>query len=664
MSELSQIKIDDVVYNIKDANARQNTDDLKNANSQLADHLGYNINQNYTGFQIGFYANGTGVYNPSRTDYVCTKSIIEVEPNSTVYLSDIPNAGQAYLITYDANRQYVNKGLISGTISNHKIQLTVPADIYYVHIDIINGQNPMNPADYADVIINTTQNTDVIAGLDARITDNTKRSTENKNVLSKISNYNQFGGWTVGLFSNANGAYVGNRTDYLCISEKMPVSEGDIVQLTVNAPTILQYIYIQWYDSNDTLLSHSDYGNKREAIAFAPTDASYFHVSISKMYGEPMVMSDYMDTVLYIGISETDALSNILALRNNSDNLLLVNWTNFIYFFGQGHFGYTDNRIGLLSTFKTKYKYRVKAENGYMIAAGSFSSETPSLATETGNTGWVSETVLEKDTYYIMNCRKSDDSNISADNYANPHITISRISEDREIGANYAVGSDFLKKDIGVTNIGTLTYAQSFCKYDDYYYSVDGENISKQDSTFTEVSNAVLGTGHGNSLQLGHNGKAYASGWNDQKVYEVDLTTLTITNTYTLPTTGYTTVAVDDINKLMYIFQRATFPDTLENYNFIVYDYANEQIVSTKKTTVAFGAMQAVDFVDGRIFVLNGLGTAAVPNGYRIYNTNGDIIAEYVLGSFATHEPEGICIDRDTQDILISFGAKVVYKIA
>ena len=332
-------------------------DDLKSANSQLADHLGYNINQNYTGFQIGFYANGTGVYNPSRTDYVCTKSIIEVEPNSTVYLSDIPNGGEAFLITYDANRQYVNSGIIKDWISNNKVQLAIPADIYYVHIDIHSGFDPMNPADYADVIISTTQNTDVIAGLDARITDNTKRSTENKNVLSKISNYNQFGGWTVGLFSNADGAYYGNRTDYLCIADKMPVSEGDMVQLTVNAPTTLQNIFIQWYDSNDTLLSHSDYGNKREAIAFAPTDASYFHVSISKMYGEPMVMSDYMDTVLYIGISETDALSNILALRNNSDNLLLVNWTNYIYFFGQGNFGYADNRIGLLSTFKTKYKY-------------------------------------------------------------------------------------------------------------------------------------------------------------------------------------------------------------------------------------------------------------------------------------------------------------------
>lgn len=234
---------------------------------------------------------------------------------------------------------------------------------------------------------------------------------------------------------------------------------------------------------------------------------------------------------------------------------------------------------------------------------------------------------------------------------------------EKPINSDYSVCTDFMKKPINLVRLGTLTYQQSFCMYNGHYYSTDGSHIAEQDEDFNVVRNVSINVGHGNSLQLGSNGLAYASGWDDNKIYVVDLTTLTVTDTITLPTTGYTTCAVDDVKHIAYIWQRDTRPNTESYYNFIVYDYENNQTLSTKETTVSFGAMQSVDTYFDLFIVLNGLGTGALPNGYRVYNKSGDVVSEYVIGSFNSIEPEGIFIDRDTNDIYISFINKSVYKI-
>ena len=258
---------------------------------------------------------------------------------------------------------------------------------------------------------------------------------------------------------------------------------------------------------------------------------------------------------------------------------------------------------------------------------------------------------------------------ISTENYARftfakedvtQYITPSELTEFKlekisDFGSDYMIDTGFNMIPVTAFPIGTLSGLQSFCKYNDKYYSTNGSNLYVQEEDFTLESTTELSLGHGNSLQLGHDGKAYVSGWNDDSVYVVDLSTKTIDDTIPLPVTGYTTVAVDDINKLMYIFHRTSYPSTEEYYNFVVYDYDNEQTISTKKITKAFGAMQSCDFVDGKIIVINGTGTAGLPNGYRIFNTNGDIIAEYVLNSYSTVEPEGVCFDRDAKELLISF---------
>ena len=226
---------------------------------------------------------------------------------------------------------------------------------------------------------------------------------------------------------------------------------------------------------------------------------------------------------------------------------------------------------------------------------------------------------------------------------------------------DYVLGSDMIKRQLKVTELGTLSLYQSFCKYNGNYYSTNGDAIAVQNSSFSETNRATLDVGHGNSFQLGSNGMAYISGWDDQTVYVIDLANLTIDSTITLPTIGYTTAAIDDVNKIAYIFQRDSRPNTDAQYNFITYDYENETIISTRKINT-FQAMQACDFYKDRIVVLWGSSTSE--KGYRVYDTSGNTLATYHLPSISDNEPEGVCIDRDSEVLLISDVNKKIYEIS
>lgn len=248
------------------------------------------------------------------------------------------------------------------------------------------------------------------------------------------------------------------------------------------------------------------------------------------------------------------------------------------------------------------------------------------------------------------------------------NITIYPYGSDGQLPASAASssgvwGADMVRRGVLVESLGSLTYVQAFCVYGGKYYSTDGSHIAEQNASFSALRNVAINLGHGNSLQLVAGGKAWASGWDDQKMYKVDLSTLTIERTVTLPTTGYTTAAVDERNGLMYIFQRDSYPSTIAAYNFITYDYVNEETISTK-VVESFAAMQSVDFYEGKIMMLNGLGTVAAPSGMRIYNTAGDVIATFDLSTFTALEPEGICFDRDNKVLLVSDVNRMVYKVS
>lgn len=240
---------------------------------------------------------------------------------------------------------------------------------------------------------------------------------------------------------------------------------------------------------------------------------------------------------------------------------------------------------------------------------------------------------------------------------------VNNIEKRLTTGTDYCIDSNFLKKGIQLTEIGTIRGAQAFCVYNNKYYSCYGANLYRQSSNFTEEATQSVSIGHGNALMLGSNGVAYASGWDDDTVYVINLESMAVTSTIELPVSGYTTCAVDDVNQIMYIFSRTDGTSTVDNWTFTVWDYANDNILLTKKITNAFAAIQGVDFYNGRILVAWGLGTNVAPSGIAVYNTNGDMLCEYRATAISSNEPEGVCFDRATNRLLFSTITQKVFLI-
>lgn len=233
---------------------------------------------------------------------------------------------------------------------------------------------------------------------------------------------------------------------------------------------------------------------------------------------------------------------------------------------------------------------------------------------------------------------------------------------------DYIVGPDMIRRPVKLTELGQLSRVQSFLIYNGHYFSIDDKgSITEQDANFSVVRTAAISVGHGNAFQLGSNGVGYASGWDDNKIYIVDLSTLTVTGTIALPTSGYTTGVVDEARKCVYILQRDSYPTTNEYYNFIVYDYDGEEIISTRKTDYAFGGCQACDYHDGRIIVMSGFGGRyGVENRLHVLDVVGNTLAGYHFQTVGTYEAEGVFIDRETHVLYMSFlngSACRVYRI-
>ena len=119
---------------------------------------------------------------------------------------------------------------------------------------------------------------------------------------------------------------------------------------------------------------------------------------------------------------------------------------------------------------------------------------------------------------------------------------------------------------------------------------------------------------------------------------------------------------VDDLNNLAYILHRASYPDTVANYIFTVYDISRDSIISSRVVN-SFGALQGCDFAEGKIIACYGLGNANVPNGITIYNSAGDILAKFELNLFSITELEGIAFNRSDDGIYVSLYNKSIYKV-
>ena len=467
-----------------------------------------------------------------------------------------------------------------------------------------------------------------------------------------------------GVYNDSTGAYDSTRTDYIAYPSELDIDLiGDFVFLyTGNTTLTVHFIFL---DKDHVRISNEnkDCTAKTPVNVSIPNNCKYVLICASYSYHTDISPTNYSFSVYTEYNTETtDELLNGYATYNAL--VFFNNWTNNIYYFGEGVRSTATNRIGLGNMFVPSGNLKVWCDSGYSFTVGKFSTAVEAVENELGTTGWVNTAYLEQNHYYLINFRKTNDESISPTSEGiNEHIHFC-YKDQETLSENYVVNACYARNNVFLKDIGSIEGYQSFCKYNNKYYCSDGTNIYVYSNDFVLEQTASLSVGHANSMQLGnyHANYAYISGWEDDTVYIVNLDTLNIVGTISLPVSGYTTCAVDDVNEIVYIYH-TTALNTVVYYNFIAYDYANNQILKNKKITRKFGAMQSCDFIDGTIIALNGLGTSAIPNGYMIYNTSGDVIGEYVLGSFASNEPEGVFVDRETKEVYMLFIDKHVYKV-
>ena len=601
-------------------------------------------------YKSGFYGTADGSYNPSRTDYICTVNPILCEGITPVLLASAPYR-LCYVMYYDANDSYISYQAIITQYTPY--WLTIPENAKYFHISITNNGETLNPITAEPFVLYLGHVG--LSGIDT--------------VISSFNNNNDyFLNWQNFIYFFGDPEHKFKVENYrIGIAE--PLVAKDDLLIEVNSG----YKFAANYFSSTTIEAASE-------------------IKISGWRTDPLVIKKGEIVLINIAHSDDSAISPSeginLSIRNYASTL--TQWDDFESYVkskfithmthnGLGSYGPMGTRNAIIQPLKFDFDITVSVASGYKYAIQYYDGYATGQDHLVNASPWYTTQIITipANSYFCMivadtNDQETDDTtqdNLIIKGYSNANDIYSKLmplveeSTVSKSSINYVVGADLMKRPVKTELLGALTDVQSFCKYNGKYYSIDGSNIAEQDSSFTELRSAELYTGHGNSLQLGNNGMAYASGWNDQKIYKVDLTNFTIDETITLPTTGYTTYAVDELRGLIYIFQRDSYPDTEANYNFIVYDYVNEEIKSTKEI-LAFSAMQSVDLFDDKLFVLNGLGGSTTPNGYRVFDLNGNILAEYFFGDFSIIEPEGVCIDRDTHDLYISYVNRNVYKVS
>ena len=309
------------------------------------------------------------------------------------------------------------------------------------------------------------------------------------------------------------------------------------------------------------------------------------------------------------------------------------------------------------------------ARDTTLVAASGFRFYIYYAASTPGQ--WLTEYTVPANTLFKMTiARSTDDTSETASvaTFVNA-IGVQTLLQDIAIQCGFLNDDTFLlnaslkKEPVIVTYVGTLKYLQSFCIYDGKYYSTNGTHIAEQDSEFNTLRDVSISVGHGSAMQLGSNGVAYVNGWNDRTVYVVDLSTLTVTDTISLPfSSGYTSCVIDDVMGLAYIFHSAQSYES-DSHEFVVWDYVNDNVIATYHTQ-PIATMQGTDMYNDTILMATGLGSVTRPTRVLAFDTTGRIVGEYFLPIFASTELEGVCIDRVTKNMYISTSQSKLYKIA
>lgn len=475
-----------------------------------------------------------------------------------------------------------------------------------------------------------------------------------------------------------------NYTDTTRITTNSPikVNKGDTVQIHIDNYNEFNYSFRRFSNlpgtGEQTMIDGSIMWNSFSGpdIGIFIVNDGYFVLNLRRPDNSELLPSD---CTVVVSAPPQAVNSEIVDytpdhLRWDGSDYFRAKFSLHMTYTGSGTYEIHYSRNAIISPLHFSFDICVIASDGYKFALQFFDGYETGESHALYSTGWTRRFVIPKNSYFGMIVGNSDDTttdnttqnNLTFEGYVTANDIYNRLASKQNklhIGENYAVGSDMTKRAVNIERIGKLQYGQSFCKYNGKYYSTNGSNIAEQDASFNVLRDVSLNLGHGNSLQLGSNGIAYAWGWDDNKIRAVDLNTLSITQTIQLPTSGYTTGVIDPVRELVYIFQRDSYPSTEEAYNFIVFNLGTSSVINRKKT-ISFGALQACDLYNDKIIALNGLGNADCPNGYRTYSVDGNVLSEYKLGEFSNQEPEGIFVDRDTLDVFISFVDNQIYRLS
>lgn len=227
------------------------------------------------------------------------------------------------------------------------------------------------------------------------------------------------------------------------------------------------------------------------------------------------------------------------------------------------------------------------------------------------------------------------------------------------IEEDYFIDSKFNIEKVNFSYLGNLSFLQSFSFYNSNYYSSDGKNLGIQNESLVSIGSIKIETGHSNSMQISPDGKAYISGWDDNRIYIVDLDNFN-TEIIELPINGYSTCAFDFYDKKAYIFYRSTYPTTNEFYRYMIYNFETKEIIDNKTLNFEFMVQQSCYYYDGYIYLLWGGSTYEYSNGFVVIDEKGNMVESFHLNTFESYEPEGIYI-QDRNNIYISYSNLHLY---
>lgn len=314
------------------------------------------------------------------------------------------------------------------------------------------------------------------AAAEAKKTGDVKNAAEiNRNNISEIVEiqnlFDPYGSLDLIGLRTATGAEVSSDTLW---------STGFIYLGTGYTHVVLNYTAYKacFYTASQTHISTNDGNSTAYAI---PDTAVYcrfsfkkasvsFNVSDLKITAkvgssQPTTTKPFILREENIKIPAVEAQSIV----NDNNSLYVIDFKNRLYVRGGQGWANNPTRLGSQAVIKSVNNIKLTISAGYLLSCTFFSSAVASVENETGrHSGWVSETVIEKGQYFIINIKKADESAISPSEADNLNISY----DDTEL-YNHMSALENLENNSSLLTweIGSI-YQSTGTNYDENHYAI------------------------------------------------------------------------------------------------------------------------------------------------------------------------------------------------